>query len=220
MSADLGSVPAKRPNRQRVRTRARIVAAGSRLLSSQSLDSLTIDDIVDAAKVAKGSFYNHFVDKMEFAQAVLEMARGDTEFKIFAANHEVKDPPRRIVRALCVLLNYTEQHPERMLAALCLSEQHTTAASPVNIGVAADVRQGIEDGRLRCIDLDIGVVTILGMFTVAVRHATDPEVDASYQAVAHGVGAALLRALGVDHGEALSLVEEAIAEFFPENPSA
>ena len=45
------------------RTRAALVAAGQRLFCERPVDAVAIDDIVQAADVSKGSFYNHFPDR-------------------------------------------------------------------------------------------------------------------------------------------------------------
>ncbi len=60
---------------KRARTRAQIVEAGALLLSERPLDALTIDAVVEAAGVAKGTFYYHFQSIDELAAAVGAMLR-------------------------------------------------------------------------------------------------------------------------------------------------
>src|SRR6478736_10200912 len=55
---------------KRARTRAQIVEAGAMLLAERPPESLTVDAIVDAASVAKGTFYYHFQSIDELAAAV------------------------------------------------------------------------------------------------------------------------------------------------------
>ena len=45
------------------RTRHALLAAGHQLLADRSIDALAVDDIVQAAGVAKGTFYIHFESK-------------------------------------------------------------------------------------------------------------------------------------------------------------
>lgn len=59
-----------RPDRRRQRTRAALLEAGRRLFAARSVEAVTIDDIVAAADVAKGSFYNHFTDREALAREV------------------------------------------------------------------------------------------------------------------------------------------------------
>src|SRR6476646_1696798 len=57
---------------KRARTRAQIVEAGATLLAERPLEALTVDAVVDAAGVAKGTFYYHFQSMEELAAAVGE----------------------------------------------------------------------------------------------------------------------------------------------------
>jgi AcrR family transcriptional regulator len=200
---------AARGSRQRQRTRNAILVAGQQLFASRAMESVTIDEIVDAAEVAKGSFYNHFDDKEGLAKAVYEMVQGDCEFHIFAANRDVADPAARVVRALCVVLLYALQHPDRLQAMISLSERKTTANSPLNVGVAADIENGLRQERMRGLDVEGGVLVVLGLVLVAVRHAMSSDTRTPASMIATTMGAATLRALGLDHAEAERLAQAA-----------
>lgn len=54
------------PRVDRASTRQQLLAAGLNLVQQQSLASLRIDDLVQAAGVAKGTFYLHFKDRAEY----------------------------------------------------------------------------------------------------------------------------------------------------------
>jgi AcrR family transcriptional regulator len=47
---------------KRARTRSQIVAAASSLFAQRAVESVTVDDVVAKAGVAKGTFYVHFDD--------------------------------------------------------------------------------------------------------------------------------------------------------------
>jgi AcrR family transcriptional regulator len=55
---------------KRARTRAQIVEAGLILLADRPPEALTVDAIVEAAGVAKGTFYYHFESVEELVAAV------------------------------------------------------------------------------------------------------------------------------------------------------
>ena len=55
---------------KRARTRAQIVEAGLMLLAERPPEALTVDAIVEAAGVAKGTFYYHFQSIEELVAAV------------------------------------------------------------------------------------------------------------------------------------------------------
>ena len=190
---------ANRGARQRQRTADALMHAGERLFGTRPVEGVTIDQIVDAADVAKGSFYNHFEDKEEFAVAVYELIRGDCEFHIFAANRGVRSAPVRIVRALCVVLRYAMAHPERIQALISLSDRRESVSAPLNAGVVADVREGLEQRSLAHIDCETGVMVALGIVREAVRQTIAPWVTTPPELIAAKLGAATLRALGVKH---------------------
>ncbi len=56
------------------KTRRRIIGHATQLVHSQGLKNTTIDDIVEAAGITKGSFYFHFTSKEELGYAVIDNA--------------------------------------------------------------------------------------------------------------------------------------------------
>jgi len=203
-----------RGNRQRERTRTALISAGQALFATRPVESVTVDDIVDAAEVAKGSFYNHFNDKDAFAATIYELVQGDVEFHIFSANRDVVDAPTRIARALCTVLQYARAHPERLMAMLSMAERRTTSASPLNAGVSADIQDGLKQQRLSGVDLETGVLTVVTMVNATVRHAMSGETATPPAALAAAMAATLLRALGVDPRDAEMLGRDAAAAVF------
>ena len=55
---------------KRVRTKVRLIAAAKALYSTRPWESVTVDEVVSGAGVAKGTFYTHFNDLNELAAAV------------------------------------------------------------------------------------------------------------------------------------------------------
>ncbi len=189
-----------------------MLSAGQQLFAAQSADSVTIDDIVNKAEVAKGSFYNHFSDKQAFAHAIYELIQADLERRIAASNRGIGDAAQRIVRALCTVLGYGDDQSEKLRALITLSERRTSPSHPLNRGLTADIRAGLAQGQLRGVDLETGVLVSLGLIGVAVRHVTDNDTPTRPDSVARRIGAALLRALGVDGDQAERLSQAAALE--------
>ncbi len=54
------------PRADRATTRQQLLAAGLNLVQQQPLASVRIDDLVQAAGVAKGTFYLHFKDRADY----------------------------------------------------------------------------------------------------------------------------------------------------------
>ncbi len=64
--------PTRRGPRPRPGTQDELVAAGVRLFHERGFAATGIQDVVDAAGVPKGSFYNHFDSKESFGERVLD----------------------------------------------------------------------------------------------------------------------------------------------------
>jgi AcrR family transcriptional regulator len=57
---------------KRARTRAQLLAAAHSLFARQAVESVTVDDVVKEAGVAKGTFYVHFDDLQSLTTAVAD----------------------------------------------------------------------------------------------------------------------------------------------------
>lgn len=209
--------PARAPrgDRRRQRTRSAIIAAGQQLFASRPIEGVSIDDIVEAADVAKGSFYNHFDDKEGLAATIVELVQGDSEYHVFMANQDVEDAAARVARALAVIVRYAHDHPDRLQALLSLSTRRGNVSAPINTGVTHDIRLGLETGRFKGVTAESGVLIVIGLVSVAVDFLSGPDAATPPTQVVAEMGAALLRALGVESGEALVVAAEA-SELLPE----
>src|SRR5579859_4133438 len=103
ISDELGARPL---DRRRARTRTALLRAGETLFAARAVDGVSIDEIVQAADVAKGSFYNHFPDRDGLAREIAREIRIATETEVTAANAGVSDPALRVTRALCVFVRH------------------------------------------------------------------------------------------------------------------
>ena len=85
---------------KRARTRAQIVEAGAMLLAERPPEALTVDAVVEAAGVAKGTFYYHFQSMEELAAAVGEKLGESFDELLAPARLGLPDPIARISFAL------------------------------------------------------------------------------------------------------------------------
>lgn len=206
---------APRVDRRRQRTRSAIIAAGQQLFATRPMEAVSIDDIVEAADVAKGSFYNHFDDKEGLAATIIELVQGDCEHHVFVANQDVEDAAARVARALAVMVRYAHDHPDRLQALLSLSNRRTNVNAPLNAGVTHDIKHGLETGRFRGVTLESGVLIVIGLISVAVDFLSGPNALTLPTQVVAEMGAALLRALGVEPEQA-PVIAKAASELLPE----
>lgn len=214
MTTAARSITPPRGDRRRQRTRSALIGAGQRLFATRAMEGVTIDDIVAEADVAKGSFYNHFDDKEGLASAILALVHGDCEFHILAANRAIDDPAARVARALCVMIVYAAEHPDRLQALLSLSERRRIAGSPLNAGLAADIADGLAKGRFAGLTVETGLLIAIAVITDVVVHVIAGGSPNGAQDLATTIGAALLRALGVATADAEPLAIAAASDLF------
>ena len=81
---------------KRARTRAQIVAAASSLFAQRAVESVTVDDVVTEAGVAKGTFYVHFDDLAALTAAVADELVGTLDELLQPQRLSISDPVTRI----------------------------------------------------------------------------------------------------------------------------
>lgn len=198
-----------RSDPRRDRTRDALLRAGQRLFAERDVDGVSVDEIVDAAAVAKGSFYNHFADKGVFAREIAAGVRRDVEQLVNQANATVDDPAMDVSRALCVFIRFAMEHRDRARALWRLNTGATLADAPINRGLREVVQRGIESNIFRHVDIETGVLLVMGNFVITLRHVFDTPVHARPEQIARQMAAGLLRSLGVPASRAEKLGEKA-----------
>lgn len=207
----LPSTPSPQEPR-RLKTRAALIAAGAELLSRRPIDAIAVNDIVDAASVAKGSFFNHFEDKDAFAAAIAAEIRADIEARVTAANVGVSDPGERVARAICGFVQFTLVEPKRARIMLRGHSGAIYSDHPLNRGLKSDIASGVRTGHFRRSAAKAGVA-----FVVGVCHVTLSAVLGSglklreTRKFAKDMLVLVLTGLGVDEAEAGTISSRTIA---------
>ena len=198
-------------DRRRVRTRAALLSAGQKLFAERPVDGVSIDDIVAAADVAKGSFYNHFPDKEALAAALASQARASVETTAAMAGAGVADPAERVARALCVFVRQAGEHPEASRMMLRLFHGATVPDAPMNAGVRADIQAGLDAGRFSGIGREAAILLAVGAVQIAVARTIEREAPGR-ETLAADLALGLLRGLGV--ADASAVAAKAAASIF------
>ncbi|MCF8505952.1 MAG: TetR/AcrR family transcriptional regulator [Caulobacter sp.] len=203
-------------DRRRERTRAALLQAGQSLFAAQSVDAVSIDDIVLAADVAKGSFYNHFTDKDALAREIAARVRAEAEAQVDEANAGIADPALRMARAQAVFVRFAARNPERARAMMRLHAGATLPNAPMNRGLRADVEAGLASGLFHGVTLEIGLLMAMGMGMIAVTRALDANGATPPDVLSRDLIFGLLRGLGVAEESARTLSGSAVADIFKE----
>jgi AcrR family transcriptional regulator len=199
-----------RRDRRKIATRQALLDAARSLLVSRSMDALSVDEIVERADVARGTFYNYFPDKDALERELASRTRSRIEDEIARVNEGVRDPAQRIARAFCSVVRLGISAPKEAAAMMRLFPRATDPVAPINAGVRRDAAEGMNQGRIVADSEDVVVAYVMGVFTAGVNRARDLSSD-RVRKFAQGLGAILLYGLGLKRAEAERIVRDAVA---------
>src|SRR4029077_12464234 len=90
---------------RRARTRAELMQAARRLYAARSFDSVTVDDVVNAAEVAKGTFYVHFDSLDDLRSALADELTREFDELLQPRRLSLDDPVERIAAGCGAFIN-------------------------------------------------------------------------------------------------------------------
>lgn len=206
--------PDAAPSSRIQRTRAALLAAGLELLVDRPIDAIPIDDFVARAGVAKGSFFNHFADKHDFAAAVAAEVRRQVEAEVARTNAGVIDPLARIAGGMSVAARLAVEQPRRMMVLLRSQVPATSEAHPLNRGLREDLEAALAAGLLRPEAREAGLPYWLGLCQVLMMHLIETRPPPARAAERLGEMLLMgLTGLGADPARAEALSRAARAEW-------
>jgi AcrR family transcriptional regulator len=204
---------ANRQAPRREKTRLALIAAGRELLAERAIDGIPVDDIVERAGVAKGSFFNHFKDKDAFAGAIAAEIRLALEGEVARVNAGVDDPALRVVRGVASFVRFALADGRGARILMRGRGGAAAADHPLNDGVRLDIARGLAEGRLAAPSLDAGVLYVVGLCQVLLAAVVLQALDrAPAGRLTAEMLALLLVGLGLSPGEAEALASETAAD--------
>jgi AcrR family transcriptional regulator len=179
---------------RRARTRAQILEAAAKLFTEQPVAAITVDSVVAAAGVAKGTFYNHFQKMEDLSAAVSAMLASSFDELLAPSVRAMRDPIARISYAFRKFLDKAIADPAWTRLVLQSSQTPTPFVPEVRAHLKADIAQAIADRHLGIEDADLAADIVIGIWLQIARSTLErhPKADLVDQALA-----ALLRALGL-----------------------
>jgi hypothetical protein len=94
----------------------------------------------------------------------------------------------------------------------------TVVDAPINRGLVDVVQQGIETGDFKPVDVETGVLLVMGVIVITLRHLFEERVRIEPSEIARRMAAGLLRALGVGASRAAKLADDATSAVLDERP--
>jgi AcrR family transcriptional regulator len=165
---------------KRARTRAQIVEAGTVLLAERPPEALTVDAVVEAAGVAKGTFYYHFQSIEELAAAVGETLAESFDALLAPARLSMADPIARISFAFTQFLTKAIADPDWARLVVRSGQGPTESLQSVRANLKTDLTEARAQRRLTLEDVelaaDIGMGILLGVMRGTLQRRAVPDL--------------------------------------------
>ena len=197
---------------RRERTRNKLLASAARVIAQRGEEKATIDDFIQAAGVARGTFYNYYSTRDELLQDLWTGIGRDPFRAIRDACAAVADPAERLVTQARMVLTCAAGNPAWGWLVYALSVDAETINSDLLAYPRPDLIAGRDAGRFRFDDLDSANDLVVGAIRRALRAILSEPRSEHYR---EALAAMLLQALGLGADEALRLA----AKPFPAMPA-
>jgi AcrR family transcriptional regulator len=187
---------------KRARTRAAILEAARECYAA---GPVTVDAVMQAAGLAKGTFYVHFEDLAALEAELGAELIAELDERLQPARLAASDPLTRLATATTILLRYLAAQPAR--ARLAARAAHIPAVSQaVLVRMQEDLAAALAAGWLALPSTDLAARIVSAISFQAAQDLGLAQIDAS--TVPHIVGA-ILRAIGCTPDDAAARAAEA-----------
>lgn len=194
-------------SQRRARSRAKLMEAAYRLFATHGSDAPTVDDVVEEAGVARGTFYNHFETRDELFRAVADEIAKEINGIVGQNLARVVDPATHIGLSFRMFLHYATMDDARGWILLRTMPLVGALNSEMRTLVRADFENALNSGRLHAVSVDFAFDLGIGLMIATIRRLlTERGGDRYIEQSAEG----LLIALGLPAEEARMIARSPI----------
>jgi AcrR family transcriptional regulator len=185
--------------------RNRLVQSAISVFADKGVDASVIDDVIAAAGVSRGTFYNYFQSNRELLLAMNQQLGDELIQSIEKTVACLADPAERVAAGIGLLIQLVRDMP---LLARFVGHVGLEAAGPDSLCygyLGSQIQQGMDEGRFLPCPLTIAVDLLAGTTLFAVLRISLGEISDS-----HGpaVVTTILRGLGLPASEAADLARK------------
>lgn len=170
MTAAQTTAAAGRVARRRAKVRERILRVAERLMTTRGVDAVTIDDITDAADIARRSFYHHFDGKHEVLVPIARARTKALNRRIDRLVATIADPAEGMATAMRHALREISADPLCRWFVLHSGLPHERIYEGMGESGMRDVHRAVEGGRFHVGNAEVLRLLVSGAF-VAVLSA-------------------------------------------------
>ena len=178
---------------RRERTRCKLLTAAMRVFAEQGIDGPLIDDFIEAAGVARGTFYNHFKTTQELLDAVTSELSDAILINIDEVVLTVDDPLQRLATGCLLYMHIGVDVPSWGAFLVRTGIRSRSIGKLVDVYMTRDLEHARKAGKLEypslraARDLMLAIVT-QGILTVIDEAAPREHLRQMLALALHGVG--------------------------------
>ena len=191
---------------RRTANRDALMEAAEELFGLHGFSEVSIDEITARAGVAKGTFYNHFVDKSDIANAIALSIREETRQKISVAKSISNDPAQHLAIAMSSFLRMAIDQPNKARILATLLKNPTLPDAPMNVPVIQTIERGVSSGRFVTSSEQSSYVFVMAVVSGGILHFLN-SVNADFELQSMSMIIQTLMAFGLTHETATAVAK-------------
>jgi AcrR family transcriptional regulator len=179
---------------KRARTRAQLIAAARSLFGKRPVESVTVDDVVEEAGVAKGTFYVHFEDLNALTAAVADELVRTFDELLQSQRLSMPDPVMRIAFACNAFIEKALEDPSWGAVVARMAWSYPTVGRVARSRLREDLKFVLEGMPQQETSLELSLEVTLGIMLQVLAAISQGRLSFRDQKAAIG---SILRATGV-----------------------
>jgi AcrR family transcriptional regulator len=184
---------------KRERTRAALIEATYQVVAQKVAESVTIDDIIATAGVARGTFYNYFQSRDEALLALAIALRDGMQQRMSRQPMELDDPAERLAIAVRQLLHRAIQDPTWGWVVFRIGLAINPFSELMEQGMFSNLETGKHLNRLQIDDVQAALTLTRGTGWMALRNILSKKTAPDYP---EQIAKIILKSLGIADAEA------------------
>lgn len=188
---------------KRARTRAQLIAAASALFARQAVESVTVDDVIREAGVAKGTFYVHFKDLHALIAAVADELVRSIDDLLQPVRLSIDDPALRIAYGCSCFIDKALSDPEWAGLAARMGATIAKSGEVARRRLYEDLKQNAKRLPRDSVNAELSLEIVVGIQLQVLGAIAEGRLTLRHR---EGALAAILRAIGLDARQVKSVL--------------
>jgi AcrR family transcriptional regulator len=196
--------PLGRVERRRARVRQQLLEAAETLMGARGVDAVTVEEITEAADVARRTFYHHFDSKHDLLVPIARARTKSLNRRIDRLIEEVRDPAEAVSIALRHTFRGIPEDPLCAWFVLRSGLPHDRLLDGIGESGTRDVARGVAAGRFAIDNPAAGSTLFVGSLIAVISARVDgklrdEDLDDAVEYALRLLGVPAAEARGIAH---------------------